>query len=137
MNAADLTRYLDAAETTSNTTLCRAAAWDNHTSPMSEPLPALLECMDLLGHPVRRMLISPAALRAVLTHPTVQGRARALGSDPQALDARWLEARLRLHRCAIEEDEALAEHVLLFGASEDERYAIFYALAAPPAWSPA
>ncbi len=127
-----LARYFDPAETTNNTTLSRAMAWDNYTSPDSEPLPALLECMDLFGHPVRRMVMSPATLRAVLAHPTVQRRARMLGSDPKALDARWLEARLRLHRGVIEEVEALGPHVLLLGERDDERYAIFYALTPEP-----
>lgn len=120
MTPANLRRYLDAAETTNNTTLGRAMAWDNVTSPMSEPLRVLHDCVtrfrDCFGRDVRRLLLSPAALEAVLTHPTSRRMAEAAIGEPQLrLGRHMLALYLVIAPEAIEEDEALGPHVLILG----------------------
>ncbi len=134
MTPALLRRWLDAAETTYNTTLGRVMAWNDYTSPMSEPLPCLRDCVtrfrDHFGHDVQRLLLSPAALRAALEHPTSRQLAEDAIGEPQVrLGRDMLAMFLVIAPEAIEEDEALGPHVLILGASEDERYAIFYVLA--------
>lgn len=133
----DLARYLDGAATPNSMTLAGTARWDNDTSPWSEPLKVLQECLGwaACGFPViRRMLMHPAALRALLAHPTVRHVARWYDKDydsqlPAPVDI--VERCLRLPRGTIETAEEMGASVLILGESEAERYAIFNVIEAP------
>lgn len=121
----DLTRYLDGAETPNNTTLFSALRWDNHRSPMSEPLRLLSDCLGrfaLYAPAPRRVLLHSAALKALLTHPTVLHEAEIHGHKA---DAQMVERYLRLPRGAVQEAPEMGTSVLILGETHEERYAIF------------